>query len=175
MKPEDVDESWADLSPAGSDVLRGDHLDLIEHIRLAAAKTVADIETRQAPVPRDMMDAFEQRFVTHLIGDLRSVPLQGLLKYILEAPGLTSEEISGFLQALPVTMIEKLTATAVGKTCSGVHLLLALELHRRRFGERYQVSKLPAGGLRVVFYPARLNGSPMEVDLNEHFDVPEGK
>ena len=160
---DDLNEIWGDLAPAQEKDPISRTLE--DHVR-AASRSAAEAMGGVAP-----SGLYEAHFVTSFLRALRGTSLVGLLKFVLEAPGLRSEDITGFVKALPAVMLRDLVSTAVGKTGSGVHLILALELKRRQEGEIYEITKMPSGTLRVSLFPKRLGGQRMEVDLNETFDV----
>jgi hypothetical protein len=160
---DDMNEIWGDLAPAPEKDPASRTLE--DHVK-AASRAAAEALGGVAPSA-----FYEAHFVSSLLRTLRGTPLIGLLKFVLEAPGLRSEDITGFVKALPAVMLRDMVTTAVGKTGSGVHLILALELKRRQEGEIYEIAKMPSGTLRVSLFPKRLGGQRMEVDLNETFDI----
>lgn len=165
-----LDDDWSELlpkAPTPTFQLAPEDLDLEAYVRIAADKAEFDVKHK---VPKEVIGAFQQKFVENLTRDLREAPLDGLLKYVLESRGLSVSELRTFVQVLPLPLLKRLLATAVGKTGSGIHLLLALEVDRRERNTRYEMEKLPSGALQLRF---NVNGEWLVANLSEMFEVPK--
>jgi hypothetical protein len=88
---------------------------------------------------------------------LRSQDLSGLIEIVLEGQNhkMTPAEMLGFVHALPISVIEKIVATAIGSG-TGIHALMALEKHRRTGGGPTYVIETISGQVMVRFdHPGR--------------------
>ncbi len=98
-----------------------------------------------------------------------------LIGVVLAGKDMTVDELKGFVQALPATLIERICLFPSPKA-SGLQALLAMENHRRK-GEipDYALSRDPTDGTLVVsFRPAGVLGALISFKLDETFEgVPQ--
>lgn len=91
-----------------------------------------------------------QQFTSRFYEHLRSQDMAGLLEFMLDGQvGLTPEEITGFLQALPMSLLVRIAETPVG-VANGTHALVSFEVHRRSNLVQYQLVKDLDGRVQVT-------------------------
>lgn len=134
--------------------------DLREQLEVASAKTAFEMTPVIAEMSGKMLgpEALAQMisktvrvFMEKWYEGLRGQNLAGLLELVLEGQNLPLPELKGFVQALPVTMLERVVRSAVGSTGSGVHLILAMELHMRQRNITDYTLDREAGRLFIEF------------------------
>ncbi len=141
---QDLQEHWKELRPKSSITLVTNRAsDLLSQLTIVSAKTTFDLKKYAdgkwtnrpftgellADVTAKGIEIFMQKWYEHL----RSQDLAGLIEVVLEGQQLSPGEMKGFLQALPQSLLERIAKASVG-TVTGVHALIAFEIHRRRRG-----------------------------------------
>jgi hypothetical protein len=136
----ELQEYWKELRPPSPIILVSNRpSDLKSQLAIVAAMTTAELQK----VHRDPgvyatngdvtslvskgIEVFMQKWFEHL----KSQDLAGLIEVVLEGQQLSPEEMKGFLMALPGSLLERITKASIG-TVTGVHALVAFELHRRK-------------------------------------------
>ncbi len=81
---------------------------------------------------------------------LRGQNLSGLIELVLQGQQLPPDELKGFVQALPSSLLKRIVESAIGATGvygNGLHALMAIELHLRSQNIRqYQLTQM---GMRL--------------------------
>lgn len=101
---------------------------------------------------------------------IRQQDLAGLIEIVLEGQQnrMTPDELTGFLQALPISLLTRILENAVTETTgTGVHMLLALEKNRRSSGQKYELRS--AGG--SIFVKWVSPQGEIEFNLYEKYDL----
>lgn len=101
---------------------------------------------------------------------LRNQDTAGLIEIILEGQKdrMPPQEMTSFLQALPMSLLERVLANAAEETTgTGVHMLLALEKNRRNSGALYSLKS--AGGSIIVTWQSPQG--EVEFNLWEKYDL----
>lgn len=139
---QDLQECWKELRPQSPISLVTTRVsDLQSQLTIVAAKTTFELSKysndkhRNQPITGEMLtditakgiEIFMQKWFEHL----RSQDLAGLIEVVLEGQHLSPNEMKGFLMALPQGLLERITNAAIG-TVTGVHALVAFEVHRRK-------------------------------------------
>jgi hypothetical protein len=175
---EDLQEHWKALRPQSSIVLvSGRASDMRSHMEMAAAKAIAKLtkytndKHKNAPITGEVLADITVKgvslFMEEWNNSLKSQNLAGLIELVLEAQDLSPAEMRGFLQALPISLIDRMLKSSIG-TVPGVHALVALEKHMRtRLIRDYTLSK---EGLRIkVDFIDPVRNLPLSFYLDEAF------
>jgi len=99
--------------------------ELAQHLKTLQGKSLADPQ-----VLSDLVSKAVVTFMEKWHAALRGQNLAGLIELVLEGQDLTPNEMRGFIQALPESLLNKVVESAIG-TATGVHALMALEVHLR--------------------------------------------
>ena len=112
-----------------------------------------------------------QIFLEAWYDELRQGDTVSLIGVVLEGRDLTLEELKGFVQALPRSLLQRI-CDFPGPRASGLQALLAIENERRKNnGPDYLLSRDPADGkLIVTFYPTAALGRAVTFKLDETFE-----
>lgn len=141
-------------------VVRNRAADFREQLELASAKAAFEMQQVAAEyVNRPLDPATLSKLLAQAVKifmekwyeGMRGQNLAGLLELVLEGQDLSLPELKGFVQALPATMLDRVVQSAVGSTGSGVHLILAMELHMRKRNIRDYTLGREAGRLFIEF------------------------
>lgn len=176
---QDLQECWKELRPASPITLVTTRAsDLQSQLVIVAAKTTFELtkytneKHNHKPLTGELLadvtakgvELFMQKWFEHL----RSQDLAGLIEVVLEGQQLSPAEMKGFLMALPESLLDRISKASIG-TVTGVHALIAFELHRRkRKIIDYQLSK---EGLRTrVDFNDPVSGTPINFYLDEAFE-----
>lgn len=82
-----------------------------------------------------------QTFIKEWTDNLRNQDTAGLIEIVLERQNLSNSELQGFVQALPLTLLGKISKSGLGGG-SGIHALMALEVARRNGQVAYVIRKI---------------------------------
>lgn len=181
---EDLESYWKDIRRHPVIVTASDRpADLQGQLLLASEKAGFDLahkfkEFNGQPVTPELMAKIVaegiRSFMDKWYEGLRKQNVSGLVEIVLEGQGnqLTPEEMRGFVQALPASLIDKVVESAMG-SATGVHALIALEKHRRAGRANYDISKV-GGSVQVRFTGPE--GQEVSFGLYEAFtlDTPTG-
>lgn len=141
MPDESLETYWDEIryrSPIR--VVKDKPSELDDQLLLACEKASFDLRQQLAgmvgqPMNSDVIAKLVttgiRQFMSHWKEGLTGQNLAGLIEIVLEGQGLTPDEMLGFVQALPESLIQRICKSAVG-SASGVHGLMAIEYHRRR-------------------------------------------
>ncbi len=193
---QELQECWKELRPQSPITLVTTRAsDLQSQLAIVAAKTTFELtkyandkHTNRpftgellADVAAKGVEIFMRKWFEHL----RSQDLAGLIEVVLEGQHLSPNEMKGFLTALPEGLLERIQKASIG-TVTGVHALIAFELHRRKRsitdytltkeGQRTRVEfRDPGRGVPISFYlDEAFEGLPKEdeprkVDVADDF------
>lgn len=161
IEEDDLEDYWeAVTSKQLIKMVRDRASDLREQLEIASAKTAFEMTPFVAQYANQPLDAETlARMISKTVGvfmekwyeGLRGQNLAGLMELVLEGQNLPLPELKGFVRALPATLLEQVTRSAIGSSASGIHLILAMELHMRRRGiEDYTLDR-EAGLLFIEF------------------------
>lgn len=175
---DDLQDYWKEIRPKSTIILvSGRASDMRSHLEMAAAKASAklakytnDKHSHQMITGEVLADVAVQGvalFMEEWNNSLKSQNLAGLIELVLEAQDLSPSEMRGFLQALPLSLIDRMLDSSIG-TVPGVHALVALEKHMRTKSIRdYTLSK---EGLRIrVDFIDPVRQIPLSFYLDEAF------
>lgn len=175
----ELQESWAELRPPSKIIaVTGRASDMKSHLELACAKTLPVLEKytndkyNAKPVTSAMLaDIMAQGisiFMEKWHDELRSQNIAGLIEIILEAQDLSPTDMKGFIQALPLNLLDRILDSAIGLV-PGVHGLIAIERALRARNIRdYTLGKEGARTYVSFFEPNRQ--VPVKFYLDEWFE-----
>lgn len=140
-------------------VVRDRAADFREQLEIASAKAVFEMQTMSKYVNQPLDAANLSKLLADAIKifmekwyeGMRGQNLAGLLELVLEGQDLPLSELKGFVQALPVSMLERVVRSAVGSSGSGIHLVMAMELHMRQRNITDYTLDREAGRLFIEF------------------------
>ena len=177
---EDLESYWAPLRRASViKVVSGKITNLREGLELAALKAEQRLLKQ--------VDESAHRFLTMGVSELVSVCVNSLLVHWYEGlrghgPGSLLEivladqhlpvgELKDFVRALPVSLIERILKSHPLDKASGIHALIAIELHfRRGSGDDYEIRRGSDGLLSVALRPIN-TGKSVVFSLDENFTL----
>jgi hypothetical protein len=176
---EDLQDCWKELRPPSLiTVVSNRASDLLSQLNIVAAKVTHELshytnsKYANRPMTGDLLadvmskgiEIFMQRWYEHL----KSQDLAGLIEVVLEGQQLSPAEMKGFLNAMPQSLLERISEASIG-TVTGVHALIAFEYHRRKRSIiDYTLSK---EGVRTkVSFVDPSRGLPIEFYLDEAFE-----
>lgn len=182
MEPEDDDleDYWRDLRPKQLvEVVRTKGSDLDGMLTTAAEKTIFDLAQAvnkkydQKPVTGEMLADIVgtgiRIFMQKWRDALTNQNLTGLIEIVLEGQHLTPEEMLGFVQALPISILQRIADSAVGSG-TGTHGLMSLEFIRRQGGIAYHLG-VTNGRIWAEFAHPRTKET-VQFFLDETFRLP---
>lgn len=163
----DFESFWDDLkakkkAPAGPEtiqVISGRAADLDDMLEVACAKTAQDLmqkyqqhrgQNLTVETLADIVTTGVRTFMERWHESLRGQNLAGLIEFVLEGQSLTPAEMTGFVQALPRSLLERITRSAVG-SASGIHSLMAVEYGRRLGNVQHYTLRPDQGHVLVEF------------------------
>lgn len=137
---DELQEAWKAVRPPPIiQVVSNRPSDLLSQLTLVAAETTFELKKvfkkydgqsltsdLLAEVASKGVEVFMRRWFQHL----KSHDLAGLIEIVLDGQQLSPNEMKGFLQALPDSLVQRIIDSSVG-TVTGVHALMAFESHRR--------------------------------------------
>jgi len=176
---DDLESYWKDIRRQPVVVTASDRPgDLQGQLLLASEKAGFDLahkfkDFNGQPITPELMAKIVaegiRSFMDKWYEGLRKQNLSGLVEIVLEGQGnhLTPEEMQAFVQALPVTLIDKIVDSAMG-SATGIHALIALEKHRRLGRAAYRIQKVGAA-VQVSFTSPE--GQEVTFGLYEAFDL----
>jgi hypothetical protein len=177
----DLESYWDDVRVhAPIRIVNTEGSNVRDGMLLAGEKTIFDLKAAFAkynhkPLTTDMlaemMGQAVRMFMKHWYDDLRGKDLAGLVEIVLEGQNLEPQEMSGFLRALPMTLLERIARSAIG-TANGVHGLIGVE-HARRVNRiaDYTIAQDINGQVYFQFNDPR-TGRCIRCFLNEKFELP---
>jgi hypothetical protein len=149
----DIRDCWETLRgpPSPIEIITTRANDLKSQVSMAAAQASFKLarytnekynqQTVTGEVLADIATKGVELFMEQWLEILRSRDLAGLIEVVLEGQQLSPDEMKGFLRALPQSLLNRVVDSAFG-TVTGVHALIAFEIHRRRLGiSDYTLSK----------------------------------
>lgn len=101
---------------------------------------------------------------------LRGHNLSGLIEIVLEGQSLTPDEMRGFVRALPRSLLERISSSALG-SATGIHGLMAVEFARRQGEVRDYILRPESGRVLVEF--VNREGQEVTFYLDETFKLIE--
>lgn len=134
---EELEDYWDDIRATSP--LRIVKNDLDGQLQLAAEKAAFDLarefdehagKTLTGELFGKMVAMGVRQFMKHWREGLKSHDLAGLIEIVLEGQDLSPDELQGFVQALPASLLKRVAASAVG-TANGLHGLMGVEVARR--------------------------------------------
>lgn len=188
---DDLEAYWADIRPntptnhqVRVDEVVGAFGGREKMLREAFARTVrrltAEIDDRytqsRAPLTgallADVVVSGISMFMQEWRAVLSDTNLAGLLGVVLSTDGLTADELTGFIRALPQSVLERIAASAVNPA-TGTHALVSLEVLRRSHDLAYTISVVTAfaDGPRVQVRTIQ-GARTIEFFLDEEFTLP---
>jgi len=146
--PFDFEAFWEDLrspakepdAPDAIQVVGGKSPDLTGLLEKTCEKTAQDLaqrfqshhgETMTVKLLADIVTTGVRTFMENWHDGLRRQNLAGLIEFVLEGQSLTPEEMTGFVRALPLSLLQRISESAIG-SATGIHGLMAVEYARRR-------------------------------------------
>lgn len=178
----DLEEAWQDVRPTHLiQVVKKDPLDLKTALDVAAEKALFKLkpefdkhsgENFTSELMSQLITKGVRTFLDCWFDELKSYDLAGLVEIILEGQNMTTDELQDFVRAIPQSLLERICASSIGATATGVHALMGVENARRtgRLGpDDYTLKRDLDGVLKVSFLDRE--GQRIEVRLDEHFDV----
>jgi hypothetical protein len=161
---DDLEDYWSDLQKKQIiQVVSGRASDLKSQLEMASAKTAFDMtpmlaEYANRPLDSEtlskMITKTVETFMLKWYEGLRGQNLSGLIELVLEGQDLSVEELRGFMRALPVTLLRRILDSAIGATGTsgtGIHALMAVEMHLRQRGiPDYTLTRI-GGRLHIEF------------------------
>lgn len=144
---DDLENYWDDLKPQKLvQVVSTRGSDLEGMLALAAEQTSFDLANmvkkkyvglEMSPaLLADIVSSGVQLFMRKWREALTHQNLTGLIEIVLEGQNLSVDEIRGFVQALPVSILQRIAQSAAD-SASGTHGLMSLEYLRRTAGVTY--------------------------------------
>jgi len=174
----DFEEFWEDVRPRPSLVVVTDRVtDLKSQLLIASEKAGFDLA---AKFQRFQGELLTPDLITQIISEgvkvfmekwfegLRNRDLSGLLEIVLESKKLTPEELQAFVRALPESLVHRIVESAMASG-TGIHALMALELHRRANGLPEYRMEVSAGDVYVKFQTS--DGREVVFALYENFKL----
>ncbi len=178
---EELEECWADIRPPRAiEVVstRGGEIDglltvaaeqtifeLTKHIRKKHDHALATNE-----VLADIVGSGIRIFMLKWREALRSQNLSGLIEIVLEGQQLTVDEMRGFVQSLPTSILQRIASSVTG-SATGTHALMSLEYLRRQGDVAYQ---LGTTGTRIwAEFSHPRTKETVHFYLDETFKLPE--
>lgn len=175
---EDLESYWATLRRASAiKVVSGKITNLREGLELAALKAEQSL-LKQVDARRflfmpmsELVSVCVNTLLGHWYDGLRGHGPGSLLEIVLADQHLPVGELKDFVRALPVSLIERVLKGRPLDKASGLHALIAIELHfRRRSGNDYEIRRGPDGVLIVTLCPTN-TGNPVVFTLDENFTL----
>jgi hypothetical protein len=183
--PFDFESFWDDLRATGKQpeppdeilIVGGKGTDLTGVLQSACEKAAHDLsvkyQERQGEiltleVLADIVTTGVRIFMEKWHDGLREQNLAGLIEFVLEGQSLTPEEMTGFVRALPMSLLGRISESAIG-SATGIHGLMAVEYARRRGDVRSYILEAEEGKVIVEF----INRQDQRVrfSLNEEFKL----
>jgi hypothetical protein len=182
----DFESFWADLrarrKPASGETIQiiSDRSSNIEGmLNVACEKAAFDLAKKYEPyrgkamttdMLADVVSAGVRVFMEKWHEGLRGHNLAGLIEIVLEGQSLTPDEMVGFVRALPRSLLERISSSALG-SATGIHGLMAVEFARRQGEVREYILRPDSGRVLVEF----VNRDNQEVAfyLDETFKLTE--
>jgi hypothetical protein len=177
MSEPNFEDDWSDLRPSTTTLIQTPESGLKGAIDLASAKTERDLLTwaEKNPGALDVTVYIARGMKTfwgHLSDELRGINLTGLIEIILTQQGMSGAELKGFVRAIPVTLLLKITESPLGASTKAIHALIALEvLVRTDLENDYSLTTLPSGGLEVSLLPRKTPSDRLTFTLDESFSL----
>ena len=177
---EDLESYWASLRPASAiKVVSGKISNLREGLELAALKAeqmllkqVDDSAHRFLTMSMsELVSVCANSLLAHWYEGLRGHGPGSLLEIVLADQHLPVGELKDFVRALPVSLIERVLKSHPLDKASGLHALIAIELHfRRGSGNDYTIRRGSDGVLKVTLHPTNTSKSVV-FSLDENFTL----
>jgi hypothetical protein len=183
----DFESFWADLRPKKrlptKDEIRivsGKAADLGDMLEETCVKVASELtrkyqkhhgESLTVEILTDIVSTGVRTFMERWHESLRRQNLTGLIEFVLEGQSLTPQEMTGFVRALPMSLLERICNSVVA-SASGIHGLMAVE-HARRRGiiRSYVLQPKDWGKIEVEFI--NRDGQKVSFYLDEGFDLPK--
>lgn len=171
----DLETYWKRLRPArGSPEARGKGWSLREAIVRAGEKANAALAAKFEKGAN--LDASKvatvsvQCFLEAWYEELQQGDTVSLIGVVLASRDLTVDELKGFVQALPTSLLQRI-CDFPSPSASGLQALLAIEAARRKkLAPDYVLSRDLDGNLVVTFYPPQAAGRAVSFTLDETFE-----
>lgn len=164
--PFDFESFWDDLRGSGKPeppdevlVVGGKGTDLTGMLEKTCEKTARDLaqkfqqhhgQTMTVELLAEVVSAGVQAFMENWHDGLREQNLAGLIEFVLEGQSLTPEEMTGFVRALPLSLLGRISESAIG-SATGIHGLMAVEYARRQGDVRSYILQAEEGKVTVEF------------------------
>jgi len=176
---EELEDVWNEVRPSKAiKVVRNHPLNIHEALKVASAKTTFKMQPRiqeldgkhtTIEILAELIVATVKTFLECWLEELKGHDLAGLLSIILEGQDMTPDELKEFVEAIPISLLERICASSVGAYATGVHALMGIEVVRRLGRLREYKLKKDIDGVLIVSFQD--DDRMVEVRLDEHFKV----
>lgn len=182
----DFESFWADLrakkGPVTKDVIQvvgGRTSDVGDMLNIACEKAAFELAKKfrqysgvsmTTDLLAEVVSTGVRIFMEKWHEGLRGHNLAGLIEIVLEGQSLTPDEMRGFVRALPRSLLERISSSALG-SATGIHGLMAVEFARRQGEVRDYTLRPESGRIRVEF--VNQQGQEVSFYLDETFKLAE--